>query len=56
MLHVVWGWGGYGNGYYSYFKDTNRLAKDPKTGTPEMDTQYGSLSVFGRYSKLYTSL
>ena len=51
LLHVVWGWHGYGNGYYVYLSSENLLSKDPVNGSPSMTSQYGTLTIFGRFVK-----
>lgn len=50
LLHLIWGWGGKANGYYTYLKSKKRFttidASELDSGMPDM---YGSILLFGKY-------
>ena len=53
LLHMIWGWGGNGNGYYAYLRDSDMFPKDPQTGN-SIPHQFKAPQIFGRYIKQYT--
>ena len=49
LLHMIWGWGGTANGYYTYLKSSKLSPiEDPEleSGAPN---QYGNLGLYGKY-------
>lgn len=54
LLHMVWGWGGAANGYYTYFRDERQLSQKTSDEKSDCQRKYGSLSVYGRFYKIYT--
>ncbi|MBD5339729.1 MAG: hypothetical protein HDR98_11555 [Bacteroides sp.] len=53
LLHMVWGWGGTANGYFTYFRDEKQLSQF-STDNKDCLRHYKSLSVYGRYMKVYS--
>ena len=52
-LHLVWGWGGKANGYFSYRKSTDMFTTIPSDELPAgYPLQYGKPRMYGRYAIL----
>ena len=49
-FHMVWGWGGKANGYYTYFRKKKVLGEiDPDESGLNGPVQFWQLLLFGKY-------